>query len=326
MDCRKPLWLGLCLLSGAAGCASWGGLKKKDAVAAQPTPPGATAGQTVTPPPNAVVKKETEKDLPPRTPKASTCVAHADWVARESQMPERPQESADALRDQARKDYQQALSIDPSYLPAYQGLGRLYQSMGDQAHAIATLRKGIDVGPKSAPLWYDLGMCYLRQKDWEPAIQCLNKAVELDPENREYTNMLGHTLSRVGRYQESLTAFTRLYGEAKAYYNVARMLQHQNQPELCKQYLQTALKKDPNLEPARKMLAEAEGRGGAGVQAAGYTEPAKPSAPAPMSSPAGPGSNKAPAADGNRAPARSSVLMPPPPISFRPDNAAGEAK
>lgn len=325
MDCRKPLWLGLCLLGGAAGCSSWGGHKKPDAVAVAPAPASPASPYNAVAPADAKARElaKKEKDLPPRIPKPATCVAHADWVAREAEVPERSPEQAEKLREQARKDYQQALAIDPNYLPAYQGLGRLYQAMGDQPRAIATLRKGIDVAPKAAPLWYDLGMCYLRQKDWEPAIQCLNKAVELDPENREYVTMLGHTLSRTGRYQESLNVFARLFGEAKAYYNVARMLQHLNQPELSKQYLQVAVQKDPNLEPAKKMLAEAEGRPQGGVQAASYADPASP--PPPVSPPAGPDGARAPAAGGNPPPARTTVT-PPPPISFRPEKSGGDTK
>ncbi len=308
MDCRKPLWLGLTrkakgqriqakgeggspghfpfafflvpvafFAGGAVGCTSWGGLKKSDPVAA--------ATSATTPPPGVVVKKEKEKDLPPRTPKASTCVALADWYAKEAQAPNREPAQVDQLREVARKEYQQALSIDPNYLPTYQALGRLYVAMGDQARAMQTFQKGLSINSKHAALWYDLGMCQLRQKSWDPAIQSLTKAVEYDPENREYINMLGHTLSRTGRYQESLAVFSRSYGEAKAYYNVARMLQHLGQAELSKQYVQAALQKDPTLEPAQGLLAQLEGRAPSNIQRVGYSEPEKSATPGAVATP-----------------------------------------
>jgi Flp pilus assembly protein TadD len=311
-------------------------LKQLDPVAAkQPAPPSVAT----------VEKRECDKEsnLPPRTPKASTCVALADWYAREAQAPERPQAQVDYLRDVARKQYQQALSIDPNHLPAYQALGRLYVAMGDQAHAVATLRKGIEMGPKNAPLWYDLGTCYLRQRDWEPALQCLNRAVDFDPENREYVNMLGHTLSRTGHYPESVAIFSRIYGEAKAYYNVARMLQHLNNPELSKQYLRVAVQKDPTLEVAQQLLTQLEGGADANVKPVGHTMPDKLSAPDVVPAVF---DNKAPAARMDRpSPASTArtpsgpilppdpivpkasitppdliVPPPPPPISFRRDD------
>src|SRR5581483_2356438 len=125
----------------------------------------------------------------------------------------------------------------------------------------------------------------LRQKSWDPAIQSLTKAVEYDPENREYINMLGHTLSRTGRYQESLAVFSRSYGEAKAYYNVARMLQHLGQAELSKQYVQAALQKDPTLEPAQGLLAQLEGRAPSNIQRVGYSEPEKSATPGAVATP-----------------------------------------
>src|SRR5262249_61598904 len=112
--------------------------------------------------------------------------------------------------------------------------------------------------PKEAPVWHELGMCYAQQKQWEPAIENLRHAVELDPEQRLYNHSLGFCLTRSGRYDEGFTVFAKLEGEASAHYNVARMLHHVNEDQLCKQHLRQALRLKPEMVPARDLLAKLE--------------------------------------------------------------------
>jgi tetratricopeptide (TPR) repeat protein len=119
-------------------------------------------------------------------------------------------------------------------------------------------------------------MCYARKKEWTPAVQDFQKAVELDPENRPFANTLGFALARAGQYDESLRCFARLQGEAMAHYQLARMLQHLQQTDLCRQHLELALAKDPKLDAARQMKDPLDGRAGQPVQAiqtVGYAEP-----------------------------------------------------
>ena len=179
-----------------------------------------------------------------------------DFAAQEAAAPEKTLVQVQELRDTSRKAYQQALSIDPNCLSAYQGLTALYVSMKDYKHAIATYQDGLQHRPNEASLWYELGMCYARQKEWELALQHLNKAAELEPESRKYANALGYALARAGRYNDSLIVFERLQSESEAHYNLARMLHHLNQTDLCRQQLQAALQKDPEMQPALALWAE----------------------------------------------------------------------
>jgi tetratricopeptide (TPR) repeat protein len=206
--------------------------------------------------------------------KAGVCVAAGNFC--ESEGGKAPAGSAkqEQLYDQARRAYQQALESDPNHLPAYQSLARLYTAMGDHEHAVATYRKGLQKHPRQAGLWFDLGMCHARHKEWLPAVEALRKAVELDPENRQYVNVLGHCLARAGRYEESLAFFRKTVGEARAHYNVARMLHHLNDNAQARQHLELALRADPKLAPAQQLLAQLDGRAADGVEPAGHTESA----------------------------------------------------
>lgn len=162
------------------------------------------------------------------------------------------------FREQGRKVYQRAIKLDPKFLAAYVGLGRLYQDLQEHERAVATYRAGLKELPKSAVLWYELGMCQAKKKEWDQAITSLRSAHELDPENRVYVNTMGFTMARAGRIDESYAFFEKEMGEARAHYNLARMLRHLSEPEQCKEHVQRALQVKPDMEEARQLLAELE--------------------------------------------------------------------
>jgi tetratricopeptide (TPR) repeat protein len=252
-------------------------------------------------------------------------VAAGELYAREATA--NPPSSAirEQLADQARKAYQQALSIDPKHLPAYRALARLYVDLDDQVHAVATFKKALALFPEDGSLWFDLGMCHARKKEWAPALEALGKAADKEPENRRIVNTLGYALARAGRYPESLACFTRVNSEAQAHFMLAQMLEHLGQPDLSRQQLRLALQKDPQLEAAQALLAKLDGQAAEPIQQTVYTTDAKPIEPDPMPAPQTP-----PAVEPNsqpEAPADPSGLVPPPPkSSIRPRPAPESAK
>ncbi len=275
MDCRKPLALvGLSLLAAAPGCSTHS--------AAVPARSSATAAASK---PDGL-----DPEALKRPPKPETFVAFGDFSAREAEATKAPAER-DQLRARARYAYQEALKIDPKNLPAQRALARLYAAANDTEHARALFEAVLSAAPEDAAVWFDLGMTYARAKEWAPAVDHLQRAVELSPENRSYARFLGFTLARAGRYDESLAAFSRGEGEAKAHYYLAEMLEHVGNQDLCKAHLQEALAKDPQMADAAQMLARvsgvAAGPGAAptpasGVQPVGYAEEALPVPPAPQ--------------------------------------------
>jgi tetratricopeptide (TPR) repeat protein len=262
MDCRKALsWLALAVVAASAGCQTVPlGTDLKT-----PTPPPANAAPAA---PEVPIAKTADKHK--RPPNPSTCVAIGQFIEREAELAKNisPLEKQGEY-DKARRSYQQALTLNPKYMPAYGALGHLYVEMGDYERAYATYQQGLQKNPKETPLWFDLGMFHARKKEWDPAISCLSKAVELEPENRQYSNALGFCLARAGRYRESLSVFSKGSGPAVAYYNVGRMLHHNSQDELSRQYLNQALALSPNFPEAQQMLASLGGPG-SGLVSVGF--------------------------------------------------------
>jgi tetratricopeptide (TPR) repeat protein len=212
--------------------------------------------RTLGPSPEKEVAKQDA--LPKRQPKAATCVAMATFREQLAADPKYGSTERERLHEEARAAYNQALRIDPKYIPAYIGLAKLYVTIGDNARAVETYQKGLEGHPKEPQLWFELGMYYAREKQWELAVKHLETASELNPENRQCINMIGFCLARAGRYDESLTYFEKAVGEGMAHYNVARMLHHVQQDELCKEHLRLALQASPDLGPARQLLEELE--------------------------------------------------------------------
>jgi tetratricopeptide (TPR) repeat protein len=242
MDCRASVVLALGLVGSVVGCTP------------QATFPLVPSGTPVEPP----AQSSTADGEPKRMPRPATCVAAGQFREQEADNPEVPPAVKEQLREQARKAYQQAIAIDPNYLPAHRGLARLYETMGDHEHAIATYEKVVLGHPKEAAVWYDLGMCHGRHKEWDKALTALGQAAALDPENRPYANTLGFCLARAGQFDESLACFQKFSGPAKAHYSLAEMQHHMKQDELAKEQLRLALEADPQLAAARDLLARIE--------------------------------------------------------------------
>jgi tetratricopeptide (TPR) repeat protein len=250
MDCRTRMFWSLALLGGMAGCTSTGTNTTSTPPAPTPTPV-----QTARIEPDKIKK---ESDLPKKDPTPKMCVVWGNLAAGEADASRSPVD-ANEKRDQARKAYQQALKLDPNYLPAYQGLAKLYLALQDTEHAVATLQTALKHHPKDAAVYFDLGMIYCNRKEWAPALENLTKAAQLEPENRLYVNTLGHAQARAGKPDEALKTYLRVNPEAQAHLNVARMMMHLNQPELCRQYLQTALQKDPNVPGGHELVVQLYG-------------------------------------------------------------------
>lgn len=251
MDCRVSLVLGVALLGGAAGCnpkALWS--SRPAEVKAEKPPPAAEA-----------LKVRKQKDPPKRKPKADTCVKFGDFRMRESLVAGKTEMEQRKYRDEARKAYQQALKIDPKCQDAHRGLARVYLAEGDRARAVGAYRDGLKVFPKDAPLWFELGMAHSRAREWEPAGQALAKAHELDRDNPQYAHALGYCFARAGMMEQSLTVFRSVVGEARAHYNVGRMMYQMKQDGLARLHLRQAVKTEPTLKEAHELLAKVEGSG-----------------------------------------------------------------
>jgi len=272
MDCRLSLILGLGVLGGAAGCTP-------SLFTHNSTPAAFQTARKESPTAEEVASAKVEAEQPKRKPKASTCVTFGDFCLRESLAPASSPEEQRQRRALARRAYEQALEIDPQCAEAYRGLAQLYTAEQQPERAISTYQSAVRALPRSAALWFDLGMLHSQRREWEPAIDALAHAADLDPTNRQYANVLGFCLARAGRYEQSLAYFTRVVGEARAHFNVGRMMMHNGQADAARQHLELALQREPNLTEARELLAQLnrpQNRPAQPIVPVQYQEPVRP--------------------------------------------------
>jgi tetratricopeptide (TPR) repeat protein len=244
MVSRMTLLLGFGLTCAGLGCVS------NPSLPVAPPPPKV---QPTTP----VVTKEILKTK--RTPKATTFVAWGEMREHDAEEKGLDTSRQMELCDEARQVYQQALKIDPKCLPAYTGLARVYMKLNHYDRALEMYNQAAEKYPKDFSLWFDMGICHCRVKHWDLAVFSFKRALEMDPENRAATQTLGFCLARAGRLQESLETLQKLMSPAQAHYQISRMLHHVQRDDLCREELRLALQLEPDLAPARNLLASLDG-------------------------------------------------------------------
>ncbi len=86
------------------------------------------------------------------------------------------------LVDDAQKEVQRALELNPKLPQAHYLLGEIQMFRGAADLAIAAFKDEIAINPDSSTAYYKLGDAYSRRSDWTSAIASLQKSVWLNPD------------------------------------------------------------------------------------------------------------------------------------------------
>ena len=182
-------------------------------------------------------------------------------------------EAADKLANQKKyaqaiEAYKAAISADPSYAPAYSGLGDAYMGSGNSEQALAAYQEEVRVAPNDAQAHYDLGYFYNAMGRYGEAFAPLTRAKQLNPGFTEAFYELGVAYLQTADYEKALAFFgsaTRMnpnYGEA--YYGTGQAYLKSGKTELAKEQLNKLSTIDGRL--ALKLEAEIQ-RGSQGIMA-----------------------------------------------------------
>jgi len=100
--------------------------------------------------------------------------------------------------------YQQALLLNPSFVPAYANLADLYREQNRESEAEATLRKGLSAIPSDAYLHHALGLSLVRQNRFDDALPELQVAADSSDAEPRFALVYALALDRVGSTTDAI--------------------------------------------------------------------------------------------------------------------------
>lgn len=111
----------------------------------------------------------------------------------------------------AQQAYEQAIRLQPSFIPSYVNLADLFRSQGQEDKAEQTLRRGLQVDSYNAELHEALGLALVRRKKLREAINELAHAAQLRPDNARYAFVHAIALSEIGDLRGAINVLTRAH-------------------------------------------------------------------------------------------------------------------
>jgi tetratricopeptide (TPR) repeat protein len=114
---------------------------------------------------------------------------------------------APGFAEQAKKELQQELEIDPANAGAEYVLGELARQAQDLSEAVKHFSKATELDPNFADAYLGLGMSLLAQKNFADAVAPLEKAVKLEPGNPAGHYSLATAYARTGRKEDAEREF-----------------------------------------------------------------------------------------------------------------------
>ncbi len=111
------------------------------------------------------------------------------------------------FQDEAKKELQKELEIDPGNAGAEYVLGELARQSQDFPDAVRHFSKATQLNPKFADAYLGLGMSLLTEKNYAGAVAPLETAVKLEPRNPAAHYGLATAYSRTGRKEDAQREF-----------------------------------------------------------------------------------------------------------------------
>lgn len=82
----------------------------------------------------------------------------------------------------AKKNYERAIKLNPSYAEAVNNLGTVYYAQKSLRRAIVQYKRALRLTPESASILSNLGTAYFARKNYPEAFAMYQHALEIDPE------------------------------------------------------------------------------------------------------------------------------------------------
>ena len=154
------------------------------------------------------------------------------------------------------EQYEEALKLNPKYIPALFRLGMVYSEMKQYEQAIAIWNRYIEVTEDSAIGYSNLAFCQELSGNRKAAEESYEAGIERDPKNQPCRVNFGLMLARQGRIDEAKSQFAAVLTPAQVHYNIASVLQQQGKKDEARAEFREAIKVDPRFTDAAVRLAD----------------------------------------------------------------------
>ncbi len=155
--------------------------------------------------------------------------------------------------------YSKALEKEPKNPSALLSTARLYERQNEKEKAVEFYQKAAAVAPNNAATFADLGSLHARTGNLTAARGELQKAVNLDPKSTSYRSALAGVMLDSGNADAALAELNQVNSPAMSNYQMAYLHFTRKNVPATQQYLNSALQIDPNLKPARDLMASMGG-------------------------------------------------------------------
>jgi len=147
--------------------------------------------------------------------------------------------------DEAKRNYEKALKLNPKYSEAINNLGTIYYARRSFRRAIGQYNKALKLTPNSASIYSNLGTAQFARRKYKEASEAYQKALSLDPEVFEHRSAYGTLL------QERTVA-----EKARFHYYLAKTYANAGNLERAIRYIRMAL--EEGFKERQKLLEEPE--------------------------------------------------------------------
>ena len=166
----------------------------------------------------------------------------------------------DGRTEEAIRNFQRALELDPSHPIALVNLGNAYRQEKRWEDAKRVFQHALELNPEDAEANYGLGMVFAQLNDTDRAYEFLQKALVARPAYPEALNNLGVLYLRTKRPGEAERSFQESIRVAptfdQAYLNLARLYAIEGETEKARAVLLELLKQVPGHAQAQKELEQ----------------------------------------------------------------------
>ena len=156
--------------------------------------------------------------------------------------------------------YRRAIQLEPNSFRAYNNLGTLFASLGDNETALTFLHAGLTLNPGLAEIHNNVGNVQLVRSDLPAAISSYREAIRLEPKTALYYNHLGNALRLAGDPVGAEHAFHKAlslrHDYAEASVNLGFVLAEQGKFASVEEHYRRALRLKPSLALAHVNLSQ----------------------------------------------------------------------